>query len=154
MSAVVLALRANVTHLAVKFLRRGLGVQSDETDWFLAHMGHPWLVVDVGEAFARLHLKFFVLYARYCLEKGALAVGTGWKVWRQLGVELFEHVWLGWWRNILLHWLLSLVPDAQPIVQIFPALLTRHDVALVCGIHLRFGRSLCGVSRLNLGGGL
>ena len=86
MPAVVLALRANVTHLAVKFLGRGRRVKSDETDRFLAHMAHSGFVVGVSEAFARLLLEFVVLYARYCLEKGALSVGSRWKVWRQLGV--------------------------------------------------------------------
>ena len=50
--------------------------------------------------------------------------------------------------------LLGLVADTHPIVQLFPALLAGNNVALVCGIHLCFSRSMCGVSRLYLRGGL
>lgn len=102
-STVVLTLWTDVTHFTVKpffDIRVRTQVYSDKTNWFLTHMAHSWLIIDISEAFFRLELKFIVLHAWNRLEKGTLSVWTRRKVWRQLLFKFFKDVRFGRRGNI------------------------------------------------------
>ena len=65
----------DVADLTVKFFRRRSWIDTDQAERFFTHMAHSWLVVDVGEAFARLSLELLLFGPRNSLEEGALAIG-------------------------------------------------------------------------------
>ena len=93
-------------------------------------MAHSWLVVGVGEAFARHSLKLLLLVPRYTLKKGTLSIGTWRQVRGQLSVKLFEDVRLGRRWNVLN--LFVLIPGALAVIaQILPTMIPCVDIILV-----------------------